>query len=183
MVLKTTSTKTEIRKKGGHPPFHPLATTLVTFLSLAHHSHCHGVGVSEQRTVLYIQHVCACMSSTKCFAYSETAKFKHINFCLFLEFSRRCMRILETLLPCSMEALSWSIAYRPTASWLPWPTTAETSTKPSTDTTATPSLVSQQWVTWLGKFIHLALMLDLSIFGRISLQLQYTFKKIRHLKS
>ena len=28
--LKTTSNKTEVRKGGGRPPFHPLATTLLS---------------------------------------------------------------------------------------------------------------------------------------------------------
>ena len=35
VALKTTSNKTEVRKEDGHPPFHPLATTLICMLILS----------------------------------------------------------------------------------------------------------------------------------------------------
>ena len=60
------------------------------------------------------------LSLAPCSHYrASLVKLLNFSINLFSEFLRRCMRILETLLPCSMEALSWSIAFRPTGSWLP----------------------------------------------------------------
>ena len=52
------------------------------------------------------------------------------------------MKTLETLWLFNMEARSWCIGFRPTAKWLLWLLMDEISTKPFTDTTATPSLVN-----------------------------------------